>query len=41
MASELSRAGARRPPYNWGFFLLLVLAVEFWIIVTTSLADKL
>jgi hypothetical protein len=38
---HLHEGGARQPSYNWGFLLLLALCVEFWIIVTTAIAENL
>jgi hypothetical protein len=31
----------RQPSHNWGLLLLLGLCVEFWIIVTTAVAQSL
>ena len=31
----------RKPPRNWGLLVLLGLCVEFWIVVTTTVAQNL
>lgn len=31
----------RQPGRNWGLFLLLGLCVEFWIVVSTIVAENL
>jgi len=41
MERHLYEAGVRQPSYNWGFLLLLVLCLEFWIIVATEVAESL
>jgi hypothetical protein len=41
MVRHLHERGGRRPSYNWGFLLLLGMAVEFWIILTTIVAQNL
>jgi hypothetical protein len=30
-----------RQPRNWGLLLVLVLCAEFWVIVTTAVAENL
>jgi hypothetical protein len=30
-----------QPPLNWGLLVLLGLCMEFWIIVTTAVAENL
>jgi hypothetical protein len=40
MASHHPDAGAQ-PRLNWSLLLALGLCVEFWIIVTTAVAEKL
>jgi hypothetical protein len=32
--------GSRQPRLNWGLLLMLGLCVEFWIIVTTEVAQN-
>jgi hypothetical protein len=34
-------ADGRQPSYNWGILILLGLCLEFWIIVTTAVAENL
>jgi hypothetical protein len=34
-------SGTRRPPRNWVLFLSLVFCVEFWMIVTSAVAQHL
>jgi hypothetical protein len=43
MALPMARylEGSRQPGRNWGLFLLLGLCVEFWIAVTTVVAQSL
>jgi hypothetical protein len=31
---------ARQAPRNWGLFLMFVLAVEFWVIVASTVAES-
>jgi hypothetical protein len=33
--------GTRQPRLNWGLFLMLGLCAEFWIVVTTTVAENL
>jgi len=38
----LARLGeSDRRPYNWGLLLVVVMAVEFWVALTTVVADHL
>jgi hypothetical protein len=41
MVRHVHEGDARQPPHNWGLLLLLGLCAEFWIIVTTAVAENL
>ena len=38
---DVVRKPARKPALNWSLFVALGLCVEFWVIVTTAVAQNL
>jgi hypothetical protein len=37
----MERLASERRPYNWGLLLIIVMAVEFWIVAATVVAQHI